>query len=364
MDKVIYLIIEDDWELMGNGLGNVSYHQYLPAKYLMDIAKRYSMKISFMVEPLQQLSFRENQHKCKDLKLQADVWESTVQMMLSEGHDVQLHIHSQWHNARYENNFFYLNNRWNIADYEKSERREMIRNGIKQLLDVAQKERRGHKIHSFKAGSWGLQPSRGILEDLEECGIRVVMGVGKGIYLETEIFKVDYREIESPNMPYFPNYDDITKVSSQQENIIVMPLAYYKVRVRDILKRSVNKVGNLLPNKENYQQEDVPKSISTLDPMGNKMKYNRIRPLDFARNPLSEMCNAMDQIMKRAILSQADVVPILLQTHTKMYGNNINNVRRFLEYIDTRYGKILNYVTITDYINVLYDQKNVNTHVS
>ena len=41
MKKKFLILIEDDFEIMGNGLGNVAELQYLPALTLMNIAKKY-----------------------------------------------------------------------------------------------------------------------------------------------------------------------------------------------------------------------------------------------------------------------------------------------------------------------------------
>ena len=105
----------------------------------MNETKKYSMKISFMVEPLQQLYFRENQNHSKNLEIQADAWESTIHMMLDQGHDVQLHLHPQWFNAKLKDDYFHLNKNWNIATYQKSERREMIEKGIELLNTITKK---------------------------------------------------------------------------------------------------------------------------------------------------------------------------------------------------------------------------------
>ena len=48
--KRFTVLIEDDWEVAGNGWGNVSALQYYPAVQLMDIADSFGVKVSLMVE--------------------------------------------------------------------------------------------------------------------------------------------------------------------------------------------------------------------------------------------------------------------------------------------------------------------------
>ena len=41
MKKRFNILIEDDWEVMGNGLGNVAQLQYLPSLFFMKLAKHW-----------------------------------------------------------------------------------------------------------------------------------------------------------------------------------------------------------------------------------------------------------------------------------------------------------------------------------
>ena len=84
----IIVIIEDDWELRGNGLGNVAYLQYLPSLFLMNIAKKFGIKITFMVEVMQQLAFLKHVNKDRNIKIQARIWEENVLLMKESGFDV------------------------------------------------------------------------------------------------------------------------------------------------------------------------------------------------------------------------------------------------------------------------------------
>ena len=46
MKKRFNILIEDDWEVMGNGLGNVAQLQYLPSMFFMKLAKRLGIKLN------------------------------------------------------------------------------------------------------------------------------------------------------------------------------------------------------------------------------------------------------------------------------------------------------------------------------
>jgi hypothetical protein len=55
-----YLVcIADDFEVFGNLSGDVVRCQYIPSSILLKLAKEFSIKLTFMVEVLQQMKYKE-----------------------------------------------------------------------------------------------------------------------------------------------------------------------------------------------------------------------------------------------------------------------------------------------------------------
>ncbi|MGI6417591.1 MAG: hypothetical protein ACOX1P_18190 [Thermoguttaceae bacterium] len=349
MKQRIVIVLEDDWELNGNGTGNIAESQHIPATYLMNLAKKYGFRISFMVEVLQQLAFKIHEHKSNQLRVQAALWDGTVREMRLQGHDVQLHLHPQWVNARYEHEQFRVDRNWNIATYPRAERVSMINDALAYLKNLLCPIDPQYVPHSIKAGSWALQPSRGILEDLRDAGIKIVLGVGLGIHLQSCDFHVDYRELDSPIVPYYPDFDDIRRCSRSRKAIAVIPLAYYHVGLRDIAARLGRRIWpRLSPSEqlENYSKHT--QTVTTPSPLGRQMRYARLRPLDIAANPFGELRRAIDSIISRAANVDSDYVPVVLQSHTKRYRNNWKTLAKFFDYVTDRYRNIVEFATLSD----------------
>ena len=57
---MIYIALVDDWEIRGNGTGDVKTLQHDPAISLMNLYDEYGIKNTFYVETMQGLSFPEN----------------------------------------------------------------------------------------------------------------------------------------------------------------------------------------------------------------------------------------------------------------------------------------------------------------
>ena len=116
-----YLVLTDDWELRGNGEGNVNELQVQPAKKLMSLYEKLGIKGTFNVEVMQQLAFERYSSEVRIAK-ERDLWLSSVREMRDRGHDVQLHIHPQWFGAYREKGKWVLGSKWNIVDYSKAPR--------------------------------------------------------------------------------------------------------------------------------------------------------------------------------------------------------------------------------------------------
>ena len=113
----IHLALVDDWELSGNGSGDVRELQFEPMRKLVDIYQTCGIHGSFNVEVMQQLSFRQNEATHPELKTLADEWDENVRETFRRGHDVQLHLHPQWLNATYAGGKWKLTGDWSILNF-------------------------------------------------------------------------------------------------------------------------------------------------------------------------------------------------------------------------------------------------------
>ena len=132
MKKKFLILIEDDFEIMGNGSGNVADLQYLPASGLMNIAEKYGVCVTFMVDVAHQLTLRDYL-AYPDLKIQSELLDETLKLIKRRGHDVQLHLHSQWVNCEYKDGFFHLTDIWNIGRLTPEEQCSLVKDSVSYL---------------------------------------------------------------------------------------------------------------------------------------------------------------------------------------------------------------------------------------
>src|SRR5215471_12337763 len=98
MFPTIYLALTHDWELRGDGSGDIEEIQFAPLRRLLAIYEKFGARTTFLPDVMQQITFRNLQAEHDELRRYADAWEEHALRAYRQGHDVQLHLHSQWSN--------------------------------------------------------------------------------------------------------------------------------------------------------------------------------------------------------------------------------------------------------------------------
>ena len=353
--KKFLLIIEDDFEVLGNGLGNVAYHQYLPANFLMNLCDEIGIKMSFMVDVAHVLELKKNAARSSDIRFQILMWEETVKQMADRGFDVQLHLHPQWLDATYEEPFFYLGDNWNLGRSKQDEQEILIKNSVEYLTNLITPIKKDYKLSSFKAGSWGLQPSENLLALFDKYNFKIVCGLRKDMHIPSA--GIDYRGLEEDTLPYVPNYKDVRKVG-KNGNLVIIPLAYYSPdfvtlsRLLYHLKVKMRKKQDL----SIFYNKSIPNEIYSNNGIKNKklLKFGMhpyLTHLKFSNEPFSYLKKSFDTVHKRFLKLEGKGIPIIFESHTKHYMGNYNNISKFLRYINTQYNETVEFITFSDYIN-------------
>jgi len=356
MKKKLLVLIEDDFEIMGNGLGNVADLQYLHALFLMNIAEELGIKLTFTVEVVQQLNFNKYKHLNPNIRVQKKLWDEVVCMMAERRFDVQLHLHPQWLNAEYKDGNFHLSDNWNIGLYKPSEQKQLITESIDYLNFLLKPILPDYKIIAFKAGGWGLQPSESLLQELAQAGIRIVMGVRDGLKIPSG--SVDYTKLEEKYLPYHPSTTKITELASERNELVIIPLQPYAPGPIALLKLAcgltINKI-RCRNNQHSYFEKSAlngtrAQSLSTDKKIFKLSTHPYYTHLKIGNQPFSYLKASFDSVIKRMRLYDIERIPILIETHTKQYHNHYDDIKRFLVYLTEHYETELEFGDMTSYL--------------
>jgi hypothetical protein len=347
-NKIIWIIIADDWELRGNGTGNVIELQYNNALKLMELCETFRLNMTFNVEVMQQLAFEKYSKNFKEIKKYQEYWKRTIEIMIEKGFDIQLHIHPQWFNANYNGEYWNLDNRWNIADYSE----EKIDFFIRSSLDYLRRHFNGINPISFRGGAWGVYPSKTLFTLLEKYGIKFDISMANGLFSCSKNINIDYRNLESPYLPYYPDYEDVRKVSKKKTKIIEIPTQSFARDWKFKVKKGLLRLPSI------YKKENIGRKISNTvksEKINTNNKKNRKKDyiiMDIANLDIFAMKIGFDIIIKRAINSNNSdqcIIPLVIESHTKDLNNyQIENIKKAFEYLFNKYENIIEFKTMSD----------------
>lgn len=360
----IHLAFVDDWELSGNGSGDIRDLQFRPMRELVSIYNAHGIRGSFNAEMMQQLSFRRHQTTHPELKELADDWDENVRQTLRQGHDIQLHIHPQWRGAEYQNGAWRLTSDWSILNYTPDDAYEMMLTGKEYLENLLRAVDPAYRCLSFRSGAWCIAPSPHLLSLLVKLGIVFDMSIVGGVRYETQNINLDYTNCEEDFLPYYPVMTDARRVSDKVEPIICVPTNHFYGSRRQVLKHHLRKAWNQVKNRIAPAQA-APQSSRSAEAYGHEWAQNRhastltrvyekgvvpylkgkhlisdIAQLDYAL--LKEM---LESIRRRARASKLDEVPVILENHTKDV-HDFSHIERFVR--DVAKADDIECVTLTE----------------
>jgi len=337
----IHLALVDDWELRGNGSGDVRELQFQPMQRLVSIYNRIGIRGSFNAEVMQQLAFRKH----PQFNILADEWDEIVTDTFRQGHDIQLHVHPQWENAEYKDGEWKLTSDWSILNYPPEAARRLLEDAKTYLELLLTKVDPNYRCLSFRSGAWCIAPSPHMLQLLVELGIVFDMSIVAGVLYDTRNIKLDYTNCEEEFLPYYPVMTDARRVSNKVEPIICVPTNSFYASRRYVLSSHMQRVGGKF-------KQSVGSTASNTGHGGNTEVYGEwaeaglmrrvyqkgLVPYIKGKHTISDLAQLdypllkemLDSIRKRARQSGLTDVPIVLENHTKDL-HNFAAIEQFLE---------------------------------
>ena len=372
----IHLALVDDWELSGNGSGDIRRLQFEPMRRLVGIYNRLGIRGSFNAEVMQQITFRQYQDQHKHLKVLADEWDDIVKETFRQGHDIQLHVHPQWQNAEYRDGRWQLTSDWSILNYSREAALQMLRHGKEYLENLLKDVDPDYRCVSFRSGAWCIAPSPHMLDLLVELGIAFDMSIVAGVKYDTRNIKLDYTQCEEDFLPYYPVMTDARRVSDKVEPIVCVPTNCFYASRRQVLQHHLQKVVSKIKSKiagptavsnNGRSVETYGEQWAQIDGSLTKRIYRKgVVPYLRGKHTISDlaqldyplMMEMLDSIRKRSRASGLTDVPVVLENHTKDL-HNFSDLERFLE--KAVESPEIRFVTLTELATGLKDKFKIKT---
>jgi len=344
----LQVALVDDWELRGDGSGDMEKIQFQSLEKILKVYEKYNLKASINAEIMQQLAHLEWGVQYPNLMSLAKKWEDVVKGAYLRGHDVQLHVHSQWVGAKYENNKWHLPGNWSILTYSKDEVRAMVVKCKNYLHDLLQAQDSSYRCVSFRSGAWCLAPSDFMCELLAEEGIIFDMSIVGGLKYDNAKIKLDYTQCEEAFLPYYPYMKDARKVSDKVEQLVCIPTFSFKNKPTFVAIKIFSRVMGKILSKGgiNFSPFKKPSYSTIVESLSSNDDYtvwetsmlttlkNSFKDVtaDLSMLSFPEMKQLIQEARKKAKAHNVDVMPIVLENHTKDI-NYLEPIEKFAKYI-------------------------------
>jgi hypothetical protein len=297
---MIECIFTIDYEIYGNGEGSLRDLIYEPARKLKGIFDQAGVKIVVFVEAveLEKIEASNTDSAINEVKHQ-------VQELHRQGHEIGLHLHPQWCNARYSQGKWGLDyDEYNLCVLPEKRIAEIVGSSITYLRNVLAIS--DFTPLSFRAGNWLLQPTRTAANVLAEHGIKIDSSVFKGGLQHQH--KLDYRRAERNG--YFWKF--LCDINIPDQNGALLEIPIYTEMVPFWKMATTKRIG---------LQQKGSSGVRT-----GKQKLHRLfdiarlwHPLkfDFCRMTISELTLMVDRAIKEDQQDPTTFKPLVAIGHTK-----------------------------------------------
>lgn len=194
------LILTLDYELYGDGTGDVFEHMVLPTDRILAVCEQHSIKLTLFFEVLEYIRLKQewdggNRMGYLDNPVQAI--EQQLQRMAADGHDIQLHVHPQWVNARFEDGSWQVDlDNWRLGDFEVPQAysiEDMLREGKETIESLIRPVCPDYECTILRAGGYNVMPSGPVYKAMVNTGLRVDSSVYPGGFEDGDLSRFDFR---------------------------------------------------------------------------------------------------------------------------------------------------------------------------
>lgn len=216
------IIFTNDWELFGDGSGDYFEIQHKPLLNFLNVFDNHGAKLTIMAETFQQWKHKELGEYNDNAENIARAWEGILKETVKRGHDVQLHLHPQWQDAKFQDGNWKLNlEKTKLMALNTDEIEDVFQKGKEYLEELLQSISSKYKCIAFRAGGYCIEPAEVAIRTMKKNGIICDTSVTKDLYSKGFY---DFRDAPSKIIPWFTDDKSVCNIGNQNNGILEMPI--------------------------------------------------------------------------------------------------------------------------------------------
>lgn len=276
-----YLVFTLDYELFGDGSGDVFKHIVAPTNVILDVAERHGAKITAFFEVVEYWRMKQEWESGNHMGYDhnpVEAMEKQIVDMIRRGHDVQLHIHPQWVDAKWRDDHWEIDYKnWRLSDFNTPSMtlKQLLSKGKQTLEKIIKPHFPAYECLALRAGGYNAQPSMEIVEVMRECRLKVDTSVVPGAKEQGSLSLYNYSSSPSDVGHWFVG-EKLEDPSDEDTGIIEYPIVSYPI-VRLFKFMSLTRIKSILINRKSAQASFSAKTTSSGTGSGvgvlNKLSY-------------------------------------------------------------------------------------------
>jgi hypothetical protein len=342
---MLNVIFTLDYEIHGNGDGSPLNLMVEPTARLLDLFHRHGAKLTIMADVAEILKFREYRDKFGRDDFHYEAIVTQLRDAIARGHDVQLHLHCSYFNARFEDGKWQQDwSEYNFAGLSEGRMDEVLRVGKNFLQEQLQTVDPAYRCYVFRAANWAVSPSRNIVRGLTRHGFEIDTSVFKYGRRDGPV-SFDYSHAPSNLVPWYADEDDICRENkaspllevpiyseSRWIGAFISPSRIYRV-ASSRNHRFKTKPVDAAPR--NGDRRPTRKCVDTL----SAAFRNHAWKADFNQCSGKQLIRAVIRAEKR-YASQFKELPFVLIGHSKLFTHyNEQDLRSFIKFVADEPGR-------------------------
>ncbi|MEI6166058.1 MAG: hypothetical protein WCS52_02585 [bacterium] len=337
---MLRIIFTLDYEIHGNGEGCPHALMVEPTNRMMDLFDKYGAKLTIMADVAEILKFSEYKAQTGRDDYFYDAIVAQLQDAIRRGHDVQLHLHPSYFNARQDGERWIQDwSEYNVANLPPDRINEILSLGKHTLEKILNPVMTDYACIAFRAANWSMSPSTNVVQALINNGFKIDTSVFKHGQREGAV-SFDYSAAPSELVPWRIDKNDIC-ARSEDGQVFEFPiysenrwLGAFLTKLR-IYRTFVSSMHKISSSDGRGQPKGLtpPQSKSMGQGLLQWVRRKHAWKADFNQCTGQQLIGALNRASRNHDRGNYGVLPFVLIGHSKLFIRlNQWSVKSFLDY--------------------------------
>lgn len=330
------VVFTSDYEIHGNGEGSPRELMLEPTDRMLALFERYGAKLTVLADVCEILRFRR--HLAETGVDDFDYEEIAAQLRdaVARGHDVQLHLHPAYLNARLTDDGWELDySEYDLARLSAARINEIIAEGKAYLEELLRDIDGSYRCVASRSANWSMQPTGRLARAL----------VANGFAADTSVFKFgrrdaavrfDYGDAPSALVPWRIDHDEVCRVDPRGQ-LLELPIYCERVPLPGFV--SLTRVVNAVQVRRHPVRRPPGRDSGCgrrrapgARALGALVRRHP-RKLDFNQCTGRQLIGSAERASRRYDDPDREL-PLILIGHSKLFGRrNERQLERFLRHV-------------------------------